>query len=199
MNYSWRTQTLSCRCLCWLLSWWENCLSVISQSWTGQLTDKRRSSCNVLFCRETHVSLVKQGYQVKGTKVRSLCMQLYFANTDGIGFSGQLLCLTKRNPRNRRNRGGGLPLYLTLPSLKKATLNSQDFRISGVDSSASEGNIYVYKLYTYLLGSLYKGQLYGILAWSINHHTSLLLWAQKSCLWLHHLKLISGILGNIID
>ena len=83
-----------------------------------------------------HVSFVNQGYQVKGAKLRSLCTRLYFATKDGVGFSGQLLCFTKRNPRNGRSKGGAPLVPLTSPhpppSQKKATLNSQDFRTSGL-------------------------------------------------------------------
>ena len=77
---------------------------------------KRHASCDMLSCQETSVSFDNQDYlSSKRCKLHSLCTQLYFATKDGVGFSGRLWCCTKRNPRNSRSRGGGLPLYILHP------------------------------------------------------------------------------------
>ena len=91
---------------------------------------QKAQSCTILACRETRVSFVNQGYLVKGAKLRSLCTRLYFATKDGVGFSGQLLCLTKRNPRNRRSGGAGLPLYLLHPLTLDPPVPKKGFLIS---------------------------------------------------------------------
>ena len=59
---------------------------------------------HVVLPGKTHVSVCQPKLPSKKHEVALyLCARLYFATKDSFGFSGQLLCLTKRNPyRDRR-------------------------------------------------------------------------------------------------